>query len=72
MIMSLLSFQVWVRVYSKDRLLFTDSVRTTVMTLPELPHIKLEKAMARSLIISWTAPSDRSVLRHTVSRASVI
>ncbi|XP_066980698.1 proto-oncogene tyrosine-protein kinase ROS isoform X4 [Macrobrachium rosenbergii] len=57
-------YEVWVRVYSKDHLIFTDSKRVTVITLPELPYIKFENATARSLVISWTAPSDGSVLRH--------
>ncbi|KAK8754621.1 hypothetical protein OTU49_016899, partial [Cherax quadricarinatus] len=57
-------YEVWVRVYSQDRLVHTNSPRVTVITLPELPHIRLKNATARTLFINWKAPSDRSVLRH--------
>lgn len=55
------------RAYSKDRLLHMDSAHATVITLPELPHIRLRNATARTLSVSWTAPSDKSLLRHAVS-----
>lgn len=61
--------QVWVRVYSKDKLLYTDSPRVAVITLPELPYLKLENATARALYVSWISPSDHSVLRHVVSHS---
>ncbi|XP_042860873.1 proto-oncogene tyrosine-protein kinase ROS-like [Penaeus japonicus] len=59
-------YEVWVRVYSKDKLLYTDSPRVAVITLPELPYLKLENATARALSVSWTSPSDHSVLRHVI------
>ncbi|XP_045603691.1 proto-oncogene tyrosine-protein kinase ROS isoform X2 [Procambarus clarkii] len=57
-------YEVWVRVYSKDRLLHDNSPQAAVITFPELPHIKLENSTAHTLSISWKAPSDNSVFRH--------
>ncbi|KAK3864124.1 hypothetical protein Pcinc_030164 [Petrolisthes cinctipes] len=57
-------YDVWVRVYSKDRLVDLDSPKVTVITLPQLPDIKLQRAEARSLLVNWTAPADRSIVRH--------
>ncbi|XP_042220290.1 proto-oncogene tyrosine-protein kinase ROS-like isoform X2 [Homarus americanus] len=57
-------YEVWVTVYNRDRLLYISSSRVAVITLPELPYIKLENSTARTISVSWKAPSDRSVLHH--------
>lgn len=65
-------YDVWVRVYSKDRLVDLDSPKVPVITLPQLPDIKLQKAQARSLLVNWTAPSDKTIVRHAVSTLKTV
>ncbi|XP_071513555.1 proto-oncogene tyrosine-protein kinase ROS isoform X2 [Panulirus ornatus] len=57
-------YEFWVRTSSRDSYVSMDSPTTTEITLPELPHMRLRSSTARTLSVSWTAPSDKSLLRH--------
>ena len=56
------------KVFSKDGLVDVDSEHVEVMTLPPLPALTLRHSYARSLLVAWTSPADKSVNRHRVRR----